>query len=161
MPDTGPYGQRATLGVRALGLGVVALAATASAGCAGAVDIEPAPGGGTVECRDLVAALPPTLADLARRGADTTVGVAAWGDPAVVLRCGTEPLGPTTLPCVTIDGVDWIVVAQDENGAARLATFGRDPAVEVEVPAEYAPAPLVLTGLGEAVDALPVDRSCV
>lgn len=147
--------------MRALGFGAVALGALALTGCAGAVDVEPAAGGGTVECRDLVASLPPTVAGLARRGADATVGVAAWGDPAVVLRCGTEPLGPTTLPCVTIDGVDWIVVAQDESGAARLATFGRDPAVEVEVPAEYAPAPAVLTALGEAVDALPVDRSCV
>jgi hypothetical protein len=139
----------------------VALAAMVAAGCAGTVDVEPGPAGGTVECRDFVAGLPTTLAGLARRGADATAGVAAWGDPAVVLRCGTEPLGPTTLPCVTIDGVDWVVVARGEDGAARLATFGRDPAVEVEVPAEYAPAPAVLTGLTGSVSALPADRACV
>jgi hypothetical protein len=126
------------------------------------VDVEPAPGGASPECREFVASLPSTLAGLGRRGADSAAaGVAAWGDPAVVLRCGTGAIGPTTLPCVSIDGVDWVVVAQGDDGAARLATFGRVPAVEVEVPGAYAPAPPVLTGLSDAVAALPTERACV
>jgi hypothetical protein len=38
------------------------------------------------------------------------VGVAAWGQPPIVLQCGIDvPDGPTSDPCFTVDGVDWII----------------------------------------------------
>ncbi|MGF1662797.1 MAG: DUF3515 family protein [Kineosporiaceae bacterium] len=129
-------------------------------GCAGTVQVEPAGEGASTACRDVVDRLPGSLSDQPRRGAEGA-GVAAWGDPAIVLRCGTEPLGPTTRECVTVDGMDWVVLAQGEDGAAVFATYGRVPGVEVEVPGAYAPAPGVLPGLGPAVSELPVERSCL
>lgn len=145
----------------------VAMAVTAAvlslvlAGCAGAVVVDPAPGGDSEACRTLVASLPDRLADASRRGAEDAAGVAAWGDPAIVLRCGTQPYGPNDLQCLTVDGIDWIVAADDpESGAALFATYGRTPAVEVQVPGAYAPAPSALPELAEAIATLPQDRAC-
>jgi hypothetical protein len=122
--------------------------------------VDPAPAGTTPACRGLVSQLPAELAGQPRRGTDGAPGVAAWGDPAILLICGTTPLGATTLPCLSVDGVDWIVLAQDDQGGARFATFGRDPAVEVEVPSQYAPAPGALAGLADTVSDLPQGREC-
>ncbi|MGF1647855.1 MAG: DUF3515 family protein [Kineosporiaceae bacterium] len=141
-------------------IGAVAVLGVLLAGCAGTVRVDPAPEGASPACQDVTDRLPGSLADQPRRGAEG-VGVAAWGDPAIVLRCGTEPLGPTTRECVTVDGVDWVVLAQGDDGAALFATYGRVPGVEVEVPGAYAPAPGVLPALGSAVSELPSDRSCV
>ncbi len=48
----------------------------------------------------------------------------------MLLRCGVEPLGPTTDRCVSVDGVDWVI---DESDAPNylFTTYGRTPAVEV------------------------------
>ena len=129
-------------------------------GCSGAVEVEGAPAGADQGCRDLVAALPSTLAGAPARATTGAPGTAAWGDPAIVLTCGTEPPGPTTQECVRVDDVDWVLLAGDADGAI-LSTYGRDPAVRVEVPGEYGPAPFVLTELGEAVQALPAQATCV
>jgi len=74
-----------------------------------------APGATTAACSDLMAALPDPLGQLPRRelvqGADPLLaGVAAWGEPAVVLRCGTPT--PNELTCSAsiqvVDGVGWL-----------------------------------------------------
>ena len=129
-------------------------------GCSGAVEVEGAPAGAGQGCRDVVAALPSTLAGAPARATTGAPGTAAWGDPAIVLTCGTEPPGPTTLECVRVDEVDWVLLAGDSTGAI-LSTYGRDPAVTVEVPEEYGPAPFVLAELGEAVRAVPDQAACV
>ncbi|GGK62762.1 DUF3515 family protein [Ornithinimicrobium pekingense] len=76
-------------------------------------------------------------------------GVAAWGDPPVVARCGKQAPAPTTDPCIDIDGVDWVATELDDG--TMFTTYGRSPAVEVLVPAEYDTAPLWLPAFGEAV----------
>jgi hypothetical protein len=69
-----------------------------------------APAGATAACRSVMAALPQSLGDLARR---PTLGdasaSAAWGDPAVVLRCGlSDPQGLDCSAALTVvDGVSW------------------------------------------------------
>ena len=77
----------------------------------------------------------------------------AWGDPAVVARCGVTPLGPTTLDCIEVSGVDW--VAEPLSDGVRFTTYGRSPAVEVLVPAAYRPEPLLLPAFAEAAKQLP------
>jgi len=139
----------------AAGLG----AALALPGCAGSLSIEPAAQATAPQCATLVAALPATVAGLARRGTGDTAGVAAWGDPAVVLRCGTEPPRPTTDPCISAEGVDWVELAADGAGAYVVAAYGRAPGVQVEVPAGSAPGD-VLVDLATAVAALPQERAC-
>ena len=107
----------------------VTIAATL-AGCAGTVSMQPAAGSNDPACADVSVALPGTLDGQARRWTDAQA-TAAWGDPAaVLLTCGLEPLGPPTLPCQTVNGVDWVI---DETDAPkyRVTSFGRVPAVEV------------------------------
>lgn len=63
-----------------------------------AVPAAPAPGAGGHYCGVLMSALPADLSSLHRRTlADRQPGVAAWGDPAVILRCGLED--PAELTC--------------------------------------------------------------
>lgn len=80
-------------------------------------------------------------------------GVAAWGDPAIIARCGVTPPGPTTLECIAVDSVDWIV--EPLTDGMVFTTFGRDPAMEVIVPSDYAPEPLMLGAFTGAADVLP------
>ena len=79
--------------------------------------------------------------------------VAAWGDPAVVARCGVAAPGPTDVECVEVDGVGWI--PESLSDGIRFTTFGTEPAIEVLVPAAYPPEPLLLPTFGTAAKALP------
>lgn len=135
------------------------------AGCSGPVTVRAAEDGGSQACTDVVRALPSSLAGQPRRDTTGGPGTAAWGDPAILLRCGEEVVVVSSEPCVgvpTEDGeVDWVVLASDETGSI-VRTFGRDPAVEVEVPGAYGPAPVsVLPDLGEAVQVVPADAVCI
>ena len=40
--------------------------------------------------------------------APTSPAVQAWGDPAIIARCGVAALGPTTDQCIDVDGVGWV-----------------------------------------------------
>ncbi|HIZ97136.1 MAG TPA: DUF3515 domain-containing protein [Candidatus Janibacter merdipullorum] len=85
--------------------------------------------------------------------------VAAWGDPPIIARCGMPALGPTEDQCVVVDDVDW--VAEELDDGTRLTSFGRDPAIEVIVPEEHDPAPMLLPAFSEAVQELPTNgREC-
>lgn len=79
--------------------------------------------------------------------------VAAWGDPAVVARCGVGAPGPTDVECVEVDGVGWI--PESLSDGIRFTTFGTEPAIEVLVPATYSPEPLLLPAFSAAAKALP------
>jgi len=74
--------------------------------------------------------LPDTFEDQQRRWTDAQ-STAAWGEPTKVqFACGVQPLGPTTLPCFTVDGVDW-VVDDSEAPIYRITTYGREPAAQL------------------------------
>jgi hypothetical protein len=107
-------------------------------------------------CLSLVKDLPHRVSDQPRR--DTAGGDlgAAWGDPAIVLRCGVgTPDGYSrTSPCQRADGVDWFVpedqvTHQDED--VVLTTVGRKPRIEVTVPAEYRPPEATMVDLADAI----------
>jgi hypothetical protein len=83
--------------------------------------------------------------------------VAAWGDPAVIWRCGVEPPGATTDECLDVNGVDWVVRVLEDG--ASFTTFGREPAVQVLVPSAYAPEPLVLPAFSKVVATVPQGSS--
>lgn len=86
--------------------------------------------------------------------------VAAWGDPAIIARCGMDPLAPTTQDCVTVDGVDWVVRPLSDGSAAT--TYGRDPAIQVLAPAAYGAVPLLLPAFTAVARTLPeTGRRCV
>lgn len=115
----------------------------------------PLPGTDQV-CRDLVAALPDVVSDAVRRDVEpSSVGVAAWGQPPIILTCGVpEPTGvdPATAT-LTVGGVDWRTVAG--QGGTFFYTDGRAAVVEVAVPDDYAPEAEVLLDLAAALSAVP------
>jgi hypothetical protein len=142
--------------------GVLALAAVIPlAACTPTVRLEPAEMANTVACANMMVRLPDTVDGLERRRVDAQ-STAAWGVPtAVLLRCGVPRPGPSTLLCVTVDGVDWLI---DETDAPRFVftTYGLDPATEVIVDSDLASGTSALRAVSGAVAAQsePVAR-CV
>nr|WP_258562679.1 DUF3515 domain-containing protein [Nocardioides sp. MAH-18] len=104
-------------------------------------------------CRDLVAALPASLAgqDSVEVEGDTEHG-AAWGDPPIVLTCGVDALDISDAPpCTVVDGVGWVV--PDEGGDETVFTAdGYRPRVQVVVPDDYAPEAEALVALAPLVE---------
>lgn len=85
--------------------------------------------------------------------------VRAWGDPAIIARCGVAPPGPTTDPCLTVNGVDWVVTTLTDG--TKFVTYGRSPALEVLVPSAYAPEGSLLPVFTGVATALPAsNRRC-
>ena len=139
-------------------LSLAGLAVLALGACSRSTEVALAPQASAPVCRDV--RWPATVSGHAR--VDTTPAdpsVAAWGDPALIARCGLEPLAPTTDECVTVDGVDWVVRRLSDGTMAT--TYGRDPAVEVLAPTAYGPVPLLLPAFGALARSLPATgRHC-
>ena len=128
--------------------GVVALLAGALAlsACGGGnvhVDRFGVSASGRSACAKLVAALPEKLADQARRTVTGSAYAAAWGDPAIVLRCGvSRPKSFRSDPCFTRNGIGWSIPGKqaDDLGDDLVMTLAfRDPIVQVQLPAHYRP----------------------
>ena len=110
--------------------GAAILAATL-AGCATTVHLEPAADANNPACADVSVLLPDAVGDLDRVWTDAQA-TGAWGGPTVVLRCGVDVPAPSALVCTTLGGVDWLVLEQEDT-RQRLVTYGRDPAVEINI----------------------------
>lgn len=110
--------------------GLVTVAA-ALVSCSTTVHVDPAVDADNPACADVSVLVPDSVGDLDRVWTDAQA-TAAWGEPTVVLRCGVEPPAPSALVCTTLGGVDWLVLEQEEN-RQRLVTYGREPAVEVNI----------------------------
>lgn len=131
-------------------LPLVTVAVLLLQGCAPTVRLEAAPLANTVECANMMVRLPDQLAELPRRDVDAQ-STAAWGDPvAIIVRCGLEKPGPSTLPCVTVDGVDWLI---DESNRPDYVfrTFGLDPSTEVIIDSQVVSGTQVLDELSGPV----------
>ncbi len=131
--------------------------------CSGTIAVvEPTPEGSVrAVCAAVLAALPDQVLDSTRRPTDPGLLTAAWGDPALTLRCGvTAPPGLTpTSECLEVDGVGWFV--EEAEGGQLFTTIGRVAFVEVGVPSQYAPEVNALLDLAAAVDAYdPVQQPC-
>jgi len=76
---------------------------------------------------------------------------AAWGSPAIVLRCGVDQPAAyqPTSQLVTVNGVNWFPKELDTGYV--FTTWGREANVEVTVPDEYAPEVNPLVDLAQAV----------
>lgn len=187
-----PVPRRPVARVRARGLATTAagvLATALLAGCAPSVGVAVAPHATDPDCARVVLALPESLGDGLDELRTTSQATSAWGDPTdpVTLRCGVEVPGPTTEQCVTMEtasgtSIDWLVRADAEpadgsDGSTAGAdpatdpgssdwtfvTYGRDPAVEVHVPAEVVAerSTSFLDALSPAVAQVEATRSCL
>ncbi len=105
----------------------------------GPVEVAPPPpadAATTSACAALLAALPAEIDPGVERRAVTGAPdrAAAFGDPAVVLRCGV-PEPERVTEAVQINRVDWSV--RDSGAGYEWTTVGRGPAVSVELPDVY------------------------
>ena len=108
-----------------------------------------------VACARFTAALPAELSTVGERRDVTPDSelTAAYGDPAVGVRCGVaEPdsLSPTST-LVTVEGIDWL--AEELTAGWRLTSIGRTANVELTVPTEQGPAPSVAADLAPTLAA--------
>ena len=128
------------------------------AGCGGgSVDVLPPSPTGAAEaaCNRLSEALPEQISGLPARASEPeSPYIRAWGDPAVVLRCGVSK--PATLEpesqVIGVNRVEWL--AEEQSSGYRFTTTGREAYVEVFVPDDYAPEVDPLVAL-----AAPVKRA--
>ncbi len=146
---------------RLAALSVAAIALTLSlSACSPTVSLEPAADANNPGCAHVIVRLPSAVDGQERRTTNAQ-STAAWGNPAtVILRCGIEPVEISTLPCVTANGVDWII---DESAkpSFRFISFGRTPALEVIVDSENAVGVNALDSLAEAVKSIEPTKKCV
>lgn len=157
---------------RVLATALVPVALLVLAGCAPIVPLTAAPDAANPECAEVIVRLPAAIEDAAQQeaGADpaglwlkretNAQGTGAWGNPAaILLRCGVPVPGPSTLLCVTLQGIDWL---RDDSEAPNylFTTYGRDPAVEVVVDGDRASGTNALVALNNAVGSIPATRAC-
>lgn len=106
-------------------------------------------------CDSFADALPDALVEQARDEIEPSdAPAAAYGDPAIVVRCGVpEPKGfDLTASCERADGVGYYIPDEqyvDQQLDVTITTAGYEPRVEILVPADYRPG-----GVADAMAAL-------
>jgi hypothetical protein len=136
--------------------------------CSSAVEVEPpavdstAVGDGTTAsiCAELSSQLPDRVAGQQTRPTEPGSPLtAAWGTPAIILRCGVprpESLNRTS-QLISVNDVDWF--AEELTGGYVFTTYGREVFVEVTVPDDYAPEVGPVTEISAAVTSAVPDRA--
>ena len=130
------------------------------AACSSSIEVVAPAEAGSRACRSAAAHWPKTVGGQPLRPTSSSSdAVRAWGDPAIIARCGLAPIGPTTDQCLSVSGVDW--VAHQLTDGVRFTTYGRSPAIEILVPSAYQPEPLLLPAFGAAASAIQQgERRC-
>lgn len=125
-----------------------------SGGCSTAVEVTPPAGAGSPACTTVGTLWPEHVAGHRRVGTSSdSPAVAAWGDPAIIARCGVTSPGPTTNDCISVNAIDWVAEPLD-NGTSYV-TYGREPAIQVLVPSAHAPAAFALPPFTTAATSIP------
>ena len=132
-------------------LGILLLV-TALSGCGAKVDVDeyPTAPDTKIDCEALIADMPTKVAGQDDRAVSGQIA-AAWGDPAIILRCGVEKpeaLTPSSR-CFDVSGVGWL--AETTADGYLFTTIGRAFHVSVEVPKTYDPAADALADLASSV----------
>jgi uncharacterized protein DUF3515 len=139
------------------------LLVAALSGCGATLDVDeyPMAPGTKIDCEALIADMPGKVAGQDDRGVSRQIA-AAWGDPAIILRCGVEE--PEALsrssPCYTVRDVGWL--SETTADGYLFTTIGRTFYVSVEVPKTYDPAADALADLAPSVKKHdPLKQRCV
>ena len=96
--------------------------------------------------------LPRTVADQPERDTDPESPLtAAWGDPAITVRCGVpDPAALTPISqLITVNDVDWF--PEELSSSYVFTSYERETNVEVTVPDDYAPEIGPVTELSDVV----------
>ena len=137
-----------------------ALLGVLAAGCGGGsvrVGTPELTGAAARTCGDLVEGLPATVDSGQRREVEPPgAPAAAWGDPAIVLRCGVAM--PRSFDefaaCQETDGVGWYIPESQLTGspdAITMTTIDRAVNVEVTLPPEHWPPANAMVDLAPAI----------
>lgn len=127
--------------VPAIAAALTVLATTTACGGDDTVSASPATSAGAAACSKAAQHWPKTVSgQKSRKVATDSKTVAAWGDPAIIARCGVTSPGPTSSGCLVADGIDWVQTKLSDG--YRFVTYGRSPAIEVLVPTKYGSWPL-------------------
>jgi hypothetical protein len=130
------------------------------AGCGGGaveVDAPELSGEAARTCTSLVDALPSTVDGAGQRTVEPSgAPAAAWGDPAIVLRCGVAMPDEFDdfATCQETNGVGWFIPEEQMTGAAEeitMTTIGRVVNVEVVLPSEHWPPAAAMVDLAESI----------
>jgi hypothetical protein len=130
-----------TLTHRYLPLIAAAAALLATAGCAGGprVEVPSPPPDQAARCAALHRELPGTVDGLERTEPEPASELtAAWGDSAIVLRCGVprpERMSDAQSQGVEADGVNWLL--EETADGPRFTTAYREAYVEVRMDRRY------------------------
>jgi len=108
-------------------------------------------------CADLVGALPSTVDSASRRDVEPSgAPAAAWGDPAILLRCGVAM--PESFDefatCQETDGVGWFIPEEQMTGEGEsitMTTIDRAVNIEVTLPPEHWPPANAMVDLAPAI----------
>ncbi len=137
----------------------------------GAVHVQPAEDAANPDCAAAMVAMPEELAGFKQRET-TAQATTAWGDPAtVILKCGVQVPEPVSDPCVSVNGVDWIVkpaegntaegsAVQEATGTWTATSFGRSPNVQVTFNADEISSSSMLVEIDSAVSQLEQVKQC-
>ncbi|MDE3721626.1 DUF3515 domain-containing protein [Nocardiopsis sp. N85] len=103
-------------------------------------------------CAALVADLPETLMDADRVGVRPESELtAAWGEPAIGLRCGVvrpSSLAPDS-QLIEVNGVPWL--SEPADAPTVFTAVGHEAYVELLLPPSYGPPAPALTTIGDLV----------
>jgi hypothetical protein len=133
---------------------LAALAGCSPASSNGSQELTPGPNASDAACTKLMTRLPATVLSRTRNTAQEPLGIATWGNPAIELSCGAAASGPTADQAFTVNDVCWVIT--ESTSSYTFLTYGRDPAVMVQVPisVERTEATSALVDLDKAVSAL-------
>ena len=121
------------------------------------------PGADSAACKSLMSRLPARLAGSVRRTiAGSVPGVAAWGDPPIVLRCGLET--PEELTCSSaltqVNGVSWLQLTAAGLGESTYLAADRSVRIAITVSDSAGTGPI--QQISDVVSAaLPVRPPCI
>lgn len=127
-------------------------------GCTAIANVQAADDAGNPLCAEMMVVLPPEVSGQVKRQTNSQA-TAVWGEPSqLVLRCGVTAPPPSTDPCVSVNGVDWL--AKEGEEAWTLTTYGRVPATELIFDPNVIPSSTVLATLASSAGKIPAERTC-
>lgn len=147
MPGGSALSSRRHLGATGV---VGALAASALAGCGGGggihISAPTPPTAVAADCAAFIKALPNNLVPGQSRRSATPASpyTAAFGSPAVTVRCGIAvPKHDPTSFVDEVDNVDWLLLS-GAGGAQRYVSYTSRLVVDIVIPHNYLPADVLL-----------------